>query len=122
MSYITPNLVVSPKKWVSNLNVIYDGGEHSWSLARMTWDGRESIGLRWNGGSDDKRFPGIGNPQSRGVPTWFILPDELSEIVVKMVKGKKSLIQELKTEAEVTEAEAEKILDVLFPTLAEISE
>lgn len=91
MSYVKPDLVRSPKNKVSDLEVIYDGGENGWSLAKMKWEGEEAIGLRWNGGSDDPRFPGIGNPQSRGVPTWFILPDEVAEVVIDMLKLSKKI-------------------------------
>ena len=82
MGYVKPDLVTSPKGRISDLEVIYDGGEGSWSLARMKWDGEESVGLRWNGGSDDH----IGNPQSRGVPTWFILPDEIARVVIDIIR------------------------------------
>jgi Cdc6-like AAA superfamily ATPase len=91
MSYIKPDLVISPKNSVSDLRVIYDGGENSWSLAEMKWEGDKVMALRWNGGSTDQRFPGIGNPQSRGVPTWFILPDEIGEIVVDMLRLNKKI-------------------------------
>lgn len=94
MSYVKPELVVSPKSLVSDLKVIYDGGESSWSLAEMKWDGEKAVGLRWNGGSDDPRFPGIGNPQSRGVPTWFILPDEIAEVVINMLELGKRISHE----------------------------
>mgnify|MGYP001418855056 CR=1 FL=1 len=86
MSYITPELVTSPKAKVSELHVIYDGGEGNWALAEMKWDEKKVMALRWNGGSEDPRFPGIGNPQSRGVPTWFVLPDEVGEVVVQMLR------------------------------------
>lgn len=86
MSYTPPGLVLSPKGRVEDLNVVYDGGEESWSLAKMKWDGDKAVGIRWNGGSDDKRFPGIGNPQSRGVPTWFILPDEVAQVTLALVR------------------------------------
>lgn len=90
MSYINPNMVLSPKALVGNLNVLYDGGENEWALAEMTWAEDPVVALRWNGGSEDPRFPGIGNPQSRGVPTWFVLPDEVGEAVITMLKlGKK---------------------------------
>ena len=86
MSYITPDLVVSPKSMVSDLEVIHDGGEGDWSLAKMKWDGEEAMGLRWNGGSGKPGSVDIGNPQSRGIPTWFILPDEIANVVVKMLE------------------------------------
>ncbi|TAL17145.1 hypothetical protein EPN96_06575 [bacterium] len=91
MSYIDPKLVISPKALVSDLKVKYDGGENEWALASMKWDGREAIGMRWNGGSNDPRFPGIGNPQSRGVPTWFILPDEVADVIIDMLKLSKKI-------------------------------
>ncbi len=36
----------------------------------MLWDGDFAVGIRWNG----KLGEGVGSPQSRGLPTWFILP------------------------------------------------
>lgn len=86
MSYTPPDMVISPKGRVEELKVIYDGGEESWSLAKMKWDGENAVGIRWNGGSEDKKFPGIGNPQSRGVPTWFILPEEVARVTLALVR------------------------------------
>lgn len=79
-------MIISPKGRVEELKVIYDGGEESWSLAKMKWDGENAVGIRWNGGSEDKKFPGIGNPQSRGVPTWFILPEEVARVTLALVR------------------------------------
>lgn len=84
MSYITPDMVVSPKNKITNVDVLIDNGEDSWSLAEVVWEGRVNIGIRWNGSSKqgvDQRFNGIGNPQSRGVPTWFILPEDVGQCV-----------------------------------------
>lgn len=86
MSYTPPDMVKSPKGRIKDLEVIYNGGEESWSLAKMKWDERNAIGIRWNGGSEDKKFPGIGNPQSRGVPTWFILPEEVARVTLALVR------------------------------------
>ena len=72
MNYTNPNMVRSPKNMIRNLNVIYDGGENSWSLASLNWDDTPSLGIRWNGNEEN-----VGTPQSRGIPTWFILPEEL---------------------------------------------
>jgi hypothetical protein len=81
MGYITPGLVQSPRGRISDLTIIHDDGETSWSLAKMTWDGKENrYAMRWNGSDDDH---GIGNPQSRGVPTWFILPDNIGALIEK---------------------------------------
>ena len=35
--------------------------------------------MRWNGDNDDNP---IGNPQSRGLPTWFIVPDNYVEAIL----------------------------------------
>jgi hypothetical protein len=78
MSYIDPTKVLSPKGSIKNLTVIRDGGENGWSLAEMEWDGSPVLAMRWNGGSNNG-FPSIGNPQSRGIPTWFVLPEEVGD-------------------------------------------
>jgi hypothetical protein len=44
----------------------------------LDFDGDECIGIRWNGSQDE---PGIGNPQSRARPTWFVVPEELAAVV-----------------------------------------
>jgi hypothetical protein len=81
MAYIDPRLVTSPKGRVERLDVIYDGGEGDYAVATMLWDGEPATGVRWNGGDRGEKFQGLGNPQSRGIPTWFILPDPIAELV-----------------------------------------
>jgi len=65
---------------------MYDGGENSVSIAKITWFGKIVIGMRWNVSmrewdNPNKNKPGgnicLGNPISRGYPTWFILPPEM---------------------------------------------
>jgi hypothetical protein len=90
MSYVDPKTVLSPKGSIADIEVIYDGGENSWSLARMKWDDTPVIAMRWNGGSNDGR-PSVGNPQSRGYPTWFVVPDEVGEAIEKNLKPSLSL-------------------------------
>ena len=84
MSYTNPEDVTSPQDRLSSVDVIYNGGEGSYAVANIVWDGHETVGIRWNGGGDGP-FPGEGNPQSRGYPTWFVLPDEIAEIVKQFV-------------------------------------
>lgn len=83
MAYIDPKIVQSPKGRVKNLNVIFDGGEGSYSIAHMDWDGNAAVGVRWNGGDTE----GLGNPQSRGIATWFILPDKIAALVKANIDG-----------------------------------
>lgn len=82
MAYIPPSLVTSPKSRIRDLEVVCDAGEGKWAVAKFKWDGRPVVGVRWNGGSGGAKQPEIGNPQSRGIPTWFVLPDELAEPVM----------------------------------------
>ena len=89
MPYIDPRLVISPKASVRNLHVLYDGGEFvegdpksGYAIAEFKWEGSPAVGVRWNG---DER--GVGNPQSRGVATWFVLPPPLAEVARKSLEG-----------------------------------
>lgn len=87
MPYTDPKTVKSPMGRMEDLNVIYDGGAGSWSLATMTWDKqKDNIGLRWNGSDvPGDPFP-AGNPTSHGYPTWFILPSPLAEIAITLAE------------------------------------
>lgn len=79
MNYVDPASVISPKNKVSNVEVIHDGGEGNWSVAKLKWEGKPDLGIRWNGHYDQP----IGLPQSRGYPTWFIVPEELQKYVLE---------------------------------------
>jgi hypothetical protein len=75
--HTAPENVLSPKGSVANLRVLLNTGAEGWSVASMQWNGKDSLGIRWNG---DAKNP-IGNPQSRGIPTWFILPEDLAAML-----------------------------------------
>jgi hypothetical protein len=47
----------------------------------VNWENEDRIGIRWNGDGGS----GVGNPQSRGNATWFILPDELQEVILNRI-------------------------------------
>jgi len=51
-------------------------------VARIDWEGSETIGIRWNGDEG----PGIGNPQPRGNATWFIVPEPLQPVILEKVE------------------------------------
>jgi hypothetical protein len=99
-SYIPPDKVISPKRsWVL-VSVLADFGEEDTALAIGRWDGQPSLGIRWNGSEDNP----IGNPQSRGLPIWFVVPsrfrqaiiDELTKIddpKVKLTRDMKAFVQ-----------------------------
>jgi hypothetical protein len=70
--YIIPGEVVSPKRQWTLVAVLYDRGEGQAAAALGRWDGEPVLAMRWNGTDGNT----IGNPQSRGLPTWFIVPNE----------------------------------------------
>lgn len=85
MSYIDPKTVLSPKDSVSNVEVIFNTGPmpFSWSVVKLLWKGKQAIGIRYNG----EENKGKGNPQSRGNPTWFIVPPELENQVLEAAEN-----------------------------------
>jgi hypothetical protein len=85
-NYILPDAVISPKQHWSLIKVLYDGGEgkddgENYSIALGRWDNQPAIGMRWNGGEGSP----IGNPQSRGLPTWFLVPKKYEESILDQV-------------------------------------
>ena len=77
-TYVKPVDVHAPKRHWTLLHVLFDGGpateknESPSSLAIGRWDNNPVLAMRWNGNDDNP----IGNPQSRGLPTWFVIPDQ----------------------------------------------
>jgi hypothetical protein len=80
MAYVDPATVKAPIRSVHSVRVIYDRGSGGSSVALLEWEGKECVGIRWNG---EEGQPGIGNPQSHGQPTWFVVPDELESAVLE---------------------------------------
>jgi len=80
-AYIVPEKVISPQKHWSLIKVLHDGGPGNYSVA---------LG-RWNGSGDSP----IGNPQSRGLPTWFIVPGNYQESIVEQLS--KDMVSFVKT-------------------------
>lgn len=80
------NTVVSPRDCVKNVVPIYDGGPNygEYSVAILEWNGNPCIGIRWNITERELNNPDkvsgkvicVGEPNSRGYATWFILPDD----------------------------------------------
>lgn len=106
MSYIEPQKVNSPRRHFTLVAILDDGrkpenptGENSVSMSIGRWKnvaGKEEpvLGIRWNGNDLNP----IGNPQSRGLPTWFVLPRRLQEMIVDRMEHsprKRALLQEV---------------------------
>ncbi len=83
MACIDPHSVVAPQRHISAVEVLYDGGPGGYALARLVWDGEEEVGIRWNGSPGE---PGMGNPQSRARPTWFLLPREMAQQAIDLAE------------------------------------
>jgi hypothetical protein len=90
--YISPTAVVSPKLYWSLIAVLDDQGPGKIALAIGRWDNDPVLAMRWNG--DNENGP-IGNPQSRGLPTWFIIPKgDYTEAILKLLpKDKLTLVR-----------------------------
>ena len=95
MSYVKPQDVTSPKSHWRLSKVLYDGGDSGrsdsggWSAAEGQWEhsgGRwlNRLAIRWNGTTGSE----IGNPQSRGLPTWFLVPQELEDPLREAISAK----------------------------------
>jgi len=84
MRYINPIQVTSPQDFISNVRVLFDGGEESFSIAQINWEGTDCYAIRWNIARREWDDPEkqnetkncIGMPSSHGYPVWFVLPDE----------------------------------------------
>jgi hypothetical protein len=82
--YITPEKVTAPRRRWSLIRVLESGEEPDSfddrvAIAIGTWDNSPVLGMRWNGYEGSP----IGTPQSRGLPTWFIIPQRLQDAVIE---------------------------------------
>jgi hypothetical protein len=87
--YHKPEGVKSPQDCIDSVVKIFDGDTENgaFSLAKITWEGTDCIGIRWNVTQREWNDPNkkngskkcVGEPNSRGYPTWFILPDDFIE-------------------------------------------
>ena len=86
--YHLPHTILSPKDFVDNVRIIFDGGETSYSLAIIEWEGVDRLAMRWNVArreydqiqKQNGTIKSVGMPSSRGYPVWFVLPPELFDI------------------------------------------
>jgi len=81
--------VLSPKRHWVLVAVLDEGSEEDSALALGRWDNKPVLAMRWNGSNDNP----IGNPQSRGFPTWFVVPEEYRKEILKALieEDKRSL-------------------------------
>ena len=78
MSYIKPSDVHSPKQFWTLIAVLDEGEERGGALAIGRWGGEITLAIRWNGDGENR----IGNPQSRGIPTYCMVPKKYHEALL----------------------------------------
>lgn len=102
MRYVKAADVVSPRDFVRNVNVIFDGGLHSFSIAELEWEGEECFGMRWNVARNewdrkDKQNGSsicLGMPTSHGIPVWFILPTVSVNYINQIIEDERKRLKE----------------------------
>jgi hypothetical protein len=85
-----PESVISPKTHWS-LTKVLEADREGVSLAVGKWDYNPVLAIRWNGTKDNP----IGNPQSRGLPTWFILPQWTFKAILEQLPLEKQAFAKL---------------------------
>jgi predicted membrane-bound dolichyl-phosphate-mannose-protein mannosyltransferase len=83
MPFIPSSEVTSPQESWHLIKVIYDAGEGNIAVAYGEWENESVIAIRWNGTNEPNK--GLGNPQSSGHPTWFILPKDFGIAIVDKI-------------------------------------
>ena len=103
MAYVKPQEVVSPRARWKQIAVLRDEGPGEVAYAVGEWDGEPSIGMRWNGYDGHP----IGNPQSRGLPTWTMIEERMRLPVIQTLPEDKQVL-------------ATALLGIEVPPLAEL--
>lgn len=87
--HISASEVISPKAHWGLIDILDDRGSEDVAIALGKWDQQPVLAMRWNGSAENQ----IGNPQSRGLPTWFVLPaGEISEAIIKLLPSEKQAL------------------------------
>ena len=78
--YIPPEEVTSPRRDWSLIAILDDPRKaHQCVVALGRWQNKPVLAMRWNGNRDNP----IGNPQSRGLSTWFILGERFNDAIIE---------------------------------------
>lgn len=87
-----PDQVTSPLAHWNLIDVLDNHGPGDIAVALGKWDQNPVLAMRWNG--DDSGSP-VGSPQSRGLSTWFILPEGVytEAIINTLPPEKKTLVR-----------------------------
>ena len=86
VKYVPPEQVTSPRRHWTLLLVLDPGDEGEIALCVGRWDNEPRLGMRWNGWEENL----LGNPQSRGVATWFLIPPgPYADAIIKALPAEK---------------------------------
>ena len=88
MPHIPPRAVISPKRSWHLFHVLIEGEPGHGAYALGTWDDEPRLAFRWNGTEENP----LGNPQSRGLPTWTMLDKRMHEAVIDTLPKDKQAI------------------------------
>lgn len=85
--FTQPENVTSPRLNWRLIKVLFRGDPsdpekhdpENYSVAVGMWDDQPCLAIRWNCNKDRP----VGHPHSRGLPTWFIVPEGLGEAILK---------------------------------------
>ncbi len=109
--YHDPKNVKSPKDCITDIQVIFDGMTNpNYSIAKIKWCGKTKIAIRYNVNQQEWNNPNkengnilsIGEPNSRGYATWFVLPYDFLQ---NLINDNCGFIEELKETLEIIETE-----------------
>lgn len=93
MSYPDPSKVTYPENRWKLEEVIFDGGENQWSAALGEFDKKDILAIRWNGHKTEPN----GYPKGlHGRPCWFVVPDELKDIIQAAIELLKKSTENIK--------------------------
>jgi hypothetical protein len=76
--YVKPDEVKAPRERWALIKVLSDEGAGGPAVALGHWDRKVVLAMRWNGDGEKPN----GNPQSRGLPTWFIVPSAYVQVIL----------------------------------------
>lgn len=79
---VPPTSVISPKQHWTLISVLKVNDDEGTALAIGRWDKDAVLAMRWNGSEKNP----IGHPQSRGLPVWFVVPNEYHEAILSAAK------------------------------------
>lgn len=93
MALTPPHQAIYPKKYIRDVQVLYDGSRnpnHEFSIAKLTLhDGGTAYGVRhdrneWNENTEELGYPTVRG----GRPSWFIMP-KIDDLIDELVRLKK---------------------------------